>query len=340
MLDVLEKDWDERERLDVEAHEANGKAGQAPTTSRRESLIAMYMDQQNGRRGNFKFIVKALLSDGGDITSSSFQEVFEKEPRGPKKESKKRKRETLDLENDKFGDYFDDESISSGVSEPPTPQKPREARDNVSFGTSCPGLADSADIRMRLFRMLSLAVYTIGKPSDLIQLYDDFSAALKVLPLQFFSLLVSQRPNLLSPDAQVTILKELYSLLLPASYKDPHKVDPEGEAQGSLTMSMLEHCYAPYPANTVLIDDNAKLSLVVESSIVLLWSCDMVEYTEALNQAVEKGIKAREMKIKKKRTGKAKADPSDGLAQNVLDNSADRIRMLLQAMETCVEADV
>lgn len=327
MLDVLESDWNERQRFDLDAHEASGNAGDVPLASRQDSMISMYMDQQSGRRGSFKAIIKALLADGGSI-SSSFQEIFEKEPRGPKRESKKRKRETLDLDNDKFGDYFDDDAISSGASEPPTPQKPHDHRKDTSFG-----LVESIDLRLRLFKLLSLATYTLGKPGALGELYGEFAAAIKLLPLELFSLLVSQRENPLLPETHVTILKELFHLLLPASYKDPGKVDPDGEAHGSLTTCMLEKCFALHSANTVVIEDNAKLSLVVESAVQLLWKCDSIVYTESLVRAIEQGITARERKTKKKRTGKGKMDPSDVLAQEVLSNSANRLRLLLGALE-------
>ena len=339
MLDVLESDWNERERLDLEAHQAQGNAGDAPLTSRRESIISMYMDQQSGRRGSFKVIIKALLADGSSISSTSFREVFDKEPRGRKKESKKRKREALDLENDKFGDYFDDDSISSGASEPPTPQKPRDQRKKTSFGSSHPGLVESIHLRLRLFKLLSLATYTLSQPRELHELYDEFSAAIKLLPLELFSLFVSQRTNPLLPETHVTILKELFRLLLPASHKDPGKVDPDGEATGSLSSLMLERCFVLHPANTAAIEDNAKLSLVVESAIQLLWKCDSITYTDDFMGAVEKGIAARETKTKKKRTGRGKTDPGDALAQEVLSNSADRLRLLLGALEATAEAE-
>ncbi|KND94867.1 hypothetical protein TOPH_00530 [Tolypocladium ophioglossoides CBS 100239] len=334
MLDVLEADWGERERLDREAHEANGKTGDEPLTSRRDSMILMYRDQQENRQPGFKRIIKALFADGGSLSSSSFSDVFEKEPRGPTKGSKKRKREqVLDLDKDKFGDYFDDGSTSSGISEPPTPQRPRDTRKEVSFGCLNPGLAESVALRLRFFKLLSAATFVLRKRSELNQLYQDFTAAIKVLPLQMFSLFVTQRENPLLPETHVTITKQLFHLLLPSNYKDPRKVDPEGEAVGSLTMPMLEHCYMASPANTVGLDDNVKLSLVVENAIQLLWICDMAVFTESFAEAAAKGIKAREAKAKKKRTGRARAETSDTLAQDMLASSGERIRVLMQAVE-------
>ncbi|UNI14323.1 hypothetical protein JDV02_000962 [Purpureocillium takamizusanense] len=336
MVDVLEADWDERERLDQEAHYAKAESDgdDEPLTSRRQSIIAMYMDQQEGRQAGLKRIIKALLADGGSLSTSSFSEVFEKEHRGPKKTSRKRKREqVLDLENDKFGDYFDDDSISSGVSEPPTPQKPRDARKEVSFGCSHPGLADSIDLRLRLFKLLSAATYAIRKSRELSELYTEFAAAIQVLPLQMFALFVTQRTNPLLDVTHVTLTKELFHMLLPSNYKNPRRVDAEADARGALTAPMLEQCYIALPANTVGLEDNAKLSLVVENAIQLLWGCDSLEWSPALAAAADKGIRAREAKAKKKRTGKMRADTGDALAQDILTGSGERIRVLLQVLE-------
>ncbi|KAF7558858.1 hypothetical protein G7046_g5300 [Stylonectria norvegica] len=334
MMDVLEADWTERERRDHLAHLATGSVGEAPKTSRNESMLLMYMNQQNGRQNGIKGYIKALFADGSEISSAAYREVFEKEPRGLRKQSKKRKREqVLDLENDKFGDYFDEESISSGVSEPPTPQKPKDARKAGFAGVYKQGLIESIDIRLRLFKLLSAVTFALSKRSELDRLYEEFSAAIKLLPLQTYALFVTQRPNPLLDETHITITKELFHILLPSTYKNPQKVDPEAEAQGSLTTPMLEQCYILHPSNTVAMEDNAKLSLVVESAIQLLWRCDMLEFSESFAAAAEKGIQAREAKAKKRRTGKMKGENGDAVARDILTNSGTRIRMFLEVLK-------
>ncbi|KAF4124226.1 hypothetical protein GMORB2_5942 [Geosmithia morbida] len=355
MLDAMDKDWEERERLDAEAHQAAGTTGDVPVTARRESIVTMYLDQQTGRRGSFKAVIKALLADGGPISSAAFREVFDKETRGPKRKkpsssssSRKRKRETLDLENDEFGDYLvddEDECASSGQSEPSTPQKKRGPDERTAatgpgdddaeqVGLDHPGLVESVWVRLRLFRLVSLATHTMGRRGELDDLYSDLASALKLAPLPLFSLIVSQRSNPLPPEAHVTLLKELFALLLPASHRKPARVDPDAEDAGAITPPMLRECFAPYPANTVAADDNAKLSLVTESAVQLLWRCGAVEYTELLGQAIERGIEAREAKTKKKRSAtKARMDPGDILAHEVLSSSSERLRLLLEVMK-------
>ncbi|KAF5677960.1 hypothetical protein FHETE_1480 [Fusarium heterosporum] len=340
MLDVLEADWNERERRDQETQQANGQANDTPRMARNDSIILTYMNQQNGRQNGAKGFVKALFADGSEISSSAYREVFDKEPRGPRKQSKKRKREqVLDLENDKFGDYFDDESMSSGVSEPPTPTKPKDTRKLGTAGAHPPGLVESVNIRLRLFKLLSAVTWALKKPAELQRLYEEYTASLKLLPLPMFTLFACRRPNALLSEAHITITKELFDLLLPNSYKNPSKVDPEGDAEGCLTLPMLEQCFVPHPANTVALEDNAKLSLVVEDAIQLLWACDLMVYSESFEAAVEKGITARETKAKKRRTGKVKGDEMDVLAQEVLANSAERIRVLLEVLKTTQEAE-
>lgn len=344
MLDVLEADWEERERLDYEAHLASGdEDGEAPDTWRSNAMILAYMDQTDGRTQGAKAIMKAVFANGNDVSSSAFREVFEKEHRGPKSresqlESKKRKREQLvDLENDKFGDYLDDEAFSSGVSEPPTPQKPRDGRKRGGEGSREPcntGFVESIDLRHRIFRFLSAVVFAMRKPSELERLYEEYATAVKLLPLPQYALVVSQRPNKLRLESHVTIVRELFHLLLPQSHKSPAKVDREADAAGSLTSSILEQCYIPYPANTVAMEDNAKLSLLVEASIQLLWQADLLVYTDDFLAAAEKGIDARETKVRKRRTGKMK-DGDGELAYDVLSRSAERIRILLGVVKEC-----
>ncbi|UKZ54888.1 hypothetical protein TrVGV298_008702 [Trichoderma virens] len=100
---------------------------------------------------------------------------------------------------------------------------------------------------------------------------------------------------------------------------------------------MLEQCYVCYPANTVGLEDNAKLSLVVESAIQLLWRFEMVEHTESFAAAVNKGIEARAKKAQKKRTGPRKVDAADSHALNVLNASAERIQTLLEVLEASAD---
>ncbi|PHH63939.1 hypothetical protein CDD81_5158 [Ophiocordyceps australis] len=328
MLDAMEADWYEREVRDSQALDAKNEA---PSRWRRESMIYMYMNQDGC---SMKRIIKALFALGDDLSQAAFCQVFDKEHKTGHKSSRKRKRDAaLDVENDKFGDYFDDESMSSSISEPPTPQKPQNSAKQVSYACSNPGLVESVGLRQRLFVLVSAATSALDRIAELDRLYEDFVTGIRVLPVPLFAHFVSQKPNRLPSEIQVTIIKELFHQLLPSKRRDAARVDAEAEANGSISMALLEHCYMDMPANTIGLEDNAKLSLVVESAVQLLWQGDVLAYSPGLQEAAERGIQAREAKVKKKRTGKMRADASDAVARDILTGSAQRIRLLMEALK-------
>jgi hypothetical protein len=346
MVDVLEADWQERERQDIDAYEADGSVGEVPLTLRHHSIIVMYMDQpESGRQWSPKILVRALLADGSDLASAAFPEVFEKEPRGRKKVSRKRKRDSINIESGNFGDYLDDDAISSGGSEPPTPQKaPHGRKREVTMGEEHAGLAESIDIRLRLFKLLSLVLWQFGKPAELDDLYEELAEGLRLLPLPAFALIVTQRSNALLRETHVTFLKALFHHLLPPRYKSPFTVDPDGEQAGALTNVMLARCYALHAANNTSADDNAKLSIAVESALQLIWATNSVGDHDQLKElvaAVETGITARENKVKRKRkNGKDMTDLADTTAHDMLSNSSERLRMLLDVIQATHRAAV
>ncbi|KAI6785812.1 uncharacterized protein J7T54_006151 [Emericellopsis cladophorae] len=340
MADVLEADWRERERQDLDAYEADGSVGEVPLTLRHDSMIAMYMDEpQGGRRGSPKLFVKAILADGSDLSSAAFPEVFEKEPRGRKKESRKRKRESINIESGNFGDYLDDDAISSGGSEPPTPQKARSSGRpprETTFGEQHAGFVESIDIRLRLFKLLSLALWQFRKLDEMDDLYIEFAAGLRLLSLPAFALVVTQRQNALIPETHTTVLKALFHHLL-SRYKQPALVDPEAEQAAALSSIMLARCYALHAANSTSAEDNAKLSIAIESALQLIWMSNKVGNNRELRElvaAVETGIAARENKVKvKRKSGKNTAGAAEAMAQDMLSNSSERLRMLLDVIQ-------
>jgi len=94
---------------------------------------------------------------------------------------------------------------------------------------------------------------------------------------------------------------------------------------------VLEKCLLPFAANTSSILDNAKVSVLVENLLRLFLKDCGCDYTPRLVSAVEKGILARESKIKgdkrRKDSGvKNKVEDSDLVW---LKASGERLRMLL-----------
>lgn len=97
-----------------------------------------------------------------------------------------------------------------------------------------------------------------------------------------------------------------------------------------LTQRNLEQCFLPFAANNSSVEDNAKVSILVETLFRLFTlNCDE-DSTPTLAAAVEKGIAAREAKCTSKRRGIVKAD-GDMLW---LKASADRISFLLQFIQS------
>ncbi|KAH8176016.1 major facilitator superfamily transporter [Sarocladium implicatum] len=324
VLDVLEKDWEERLRIDLESHELSGDSGEAPAVSRQDSMIAKYMGNLSGESG-CRTLVRSLLVSG-DRSAATYPEIFDREPRGPKKSSNKRKRDAvLDLENDRFGDYFDEESVSSGVSEPPTPQKPKDGRPQATANPST-GLLESTDLRLRLFKILATALHAL-REKDLGDLYWIFASEVKTLSLPMFSLLITTRVNPLPEISQHALVKDLLRQLL---NKRPRVMDENNV----LDVAMAKKHFICQAANTSATEDNAKLSLVVENTLQLLWR-GMLETSgdiDRLTEAAEKGIAAREARLKKKRSASHAGQREEALAQQVLTRSGNRIGILVEAM--------
>jgi hypothetical protein len=95
-----------------------------------------------------------------------------------------------------------------------------------------------------------------------------------------------------------------------------------------LSQENLERCFLPATANTSSTEDNAKVSLLVETLFRLFVTSCGAENSPELAAAVESGIIAREKKCndRRKKAGWAKNDAN----MIWLNASATRIRYLLQ----------
>jgi hypothetical protein len=115
-------------------------------------------------------------------------------------------------------------------------------------------------------------------------------------------------------------------------------VDREND---DLSQEVLERCFLPFPANTSSVVDNAKVSILVEIQFrQFLKSCKCY-HTPSLDGAIEKGILARENKIKGDRRRKdsgvrTKDEEND---REWLEASGERLRSLLSWVEQSNEDD-
>ncbi|KAI1384379.1 uncharacterized protein F4822DRAFT_362005 [Hypoxylon trugodes] len=336
MLDVLEQDLIERNRLDQEN-------GESDSPMLRGSILVSYVSQRSGHSvGGLKFIVDAIFADGSVAAGSRFQEIWEKEHKeNPKNTVKKRKREEVNIEKGNFGGWLDDESVySSQASEPPTPQKRRTNSSDLGdpdFQALEPAYVESIPLRQRLFSLLSYICYYLPKPPlDLSDLYQRYENTVKTLPLPLFTAFVNHHTSTLKLESQISTLQGVLLLLMPTSALSPAKVDRTWEDADGITAEILERCFLPYPANTIAVEDNAKVSVLLENLLQIVWSEGSESFSKNLRVIVEKGIDAREAKVKKKKTsarGRANAQDTDIEARMVLDMSGRRLAMLVDLIE-------
>ncbi|KAI1373348.1 hypothetical protein F4677DRAFT_219848 [Hypoxylon crocopeplum] len=342
MFDLLEQDLIERHKMDMES-------GEPESPMLRESILAGYIGQRSGRSaGGLKWIMDAMFADGSVTASSRFPEIWVKEHKeNPKSAAKKRKREAVNIEKGNFGGWLDDESVySSQASEPPTPQKRRTNSGELGdpdFQALEPAYVESIPLRQRLFSLLSyLCHYLPRPPLDLSDLYQIFETTVKSQPLPIFTAFVNNHMSILKPESQVSTLQGILLLLMPASALSPAKVDRAWQDADGITAEILERCFLPYPANTIAVEDNAKVSVLLENLLQIMWTDGSEQLDEGLRTAAEKGIAARETKVKKKKTaarGRMNAEDPDVEARAVLEMSGQRLLTLIELIEAEDEVD-
>ncbi|KAK6086519.1 hypothetical protein SCUP515_00085 [Seiridium cupressi] len=340
MFDVIQADLNERTRLDEQEHvRAGGEEGKCEYALLTDSMLASYINQRNGRTGGIKWIMRVIFADGQESSASLFQEVWDKEHKGVSRNKalKKRKRK-INIEKGDFGGLLDDDSVySSQNSEPPTPQKRRTFTDkNESPGLEA-SYVESISLRQRLFSMLShLCHYIPDPPIDLPDLYETFESQIRCLPLSLFTAFIDSTTSSLRIDSQISILQDVLSNFMPSSAVNPAKVDAERYDANGTSPAIIERCFLPYAANTIAAEDNAKVSVLLEELVKLVWMEGTEQFSEDLYNRVTKGINAREAKIKKRvvgtrgrRNGYAQEDP-DSEARSVLQESAKRLQQLAE----------
>jgi hypothetical protein len=147
------------------------------------------------------------------------------------------------------------------------------------------------------------------------ELYQTLADNIKQLPLPAFSLIVSAADSSVLPvEVYVSLIQVLIIRYLPSNAPPPRTVSAAA-TDDEMNQTILEKCYLPFAASTSSVEDNAKISILLENALRLhLKSGAEIKYTADLKGAVEKGIAARENKIKTdKRRGAAskKQDEED-----------------------------
>ncbi|KAL2270357.1 hypothetical protein VTJ83DRAFT_2541 [Remersonia thermophila] len=206
------------------------------------------------------------------------------------------------------------------------------------------------------------------------ELYEAFADRVRALPLPAYRALVASHhhhhhnAHVLPDDVQITFLRVLADSLLPptagrtrtrtqtktqtqtrtrarentvsaaaGSFRpDPADVDPDGLGASALgvTPLALQECFLPFAAARVTAEDNARLALALESMAWLVYLRAELGYSDALRRAVERGIQAREDKIRKRAaggrgggsSGGGEEDARERVAREALARSARNLR--------------
>lgn len=108
MLDVLDSDWKEREKLDREDPLFQAKIAEDPDAvcqfkRLRNCLLVQYLSEVQGRSSPLKRVVRSVFAAGDAESLKEFPEVFTNETKEVRHTGQKRKR------GNKFGDYGDED---------------------------------------------------------------------------------------------------------------------------------------------------------------------------------------------------------------------------------------
>ncbi|KAI9881584.1 MAG: hypothetical protein M1830_000148 [Pleopsidium flavum] len=326
IIDVLEDDWVERENVSVET-EKN------PESSMERSLIAKYLQLEGGKMGGNRRVVRAVFADGGAKAMNEFTEVFKNETKTRKKDDGglKKREAKVDVEEEIFGDYLEDDDDDeedveddTETSEPVVNDENFNTDENVANGAESLGGMDSLILRQRLLALLSAVSDTIPKKFMTVgALYDLYLDHIRPLPVPTFQLLVSPSAlPYLSPVARSSLTQFILRSLIASSAPNPSTDD--------LNQDMLEQNFLPYTANTSNMADNAKVSLLVETLLKLLDKHIGLNPTTSLSHAVRAGITAREKKVNGDRKKKGSTKKEEEADRVWLNGSANRMRALLE----------
>jgi hypothetical protein len=347
MLDVMEADWEERLRLDTEAHEQGGRdtGKECEYTHLKDSILVGYVNALLKERKNARTqILRALFADGSQADLAVYKEVFERETSTQSKNKRKRAEtldmdHALDLENGQFGDYIGgvEDNLSSEDSDLPKPEPGRGGRRGRQKKAADPvtsdGMLGSVFIRLRLFSLLSAVCFYLPDPFTTIpDLFDKFAVSVRGLPLSLFHRFVSSHKTPLRDEVYVSLLRRIIDKLLP-TYDDPGDVDPETDEGDGISVAILEQCFLPHAANKMFFEDNAKLSLVLEAMLRFVWLQSGISYSPSLRNALERGIEARIGKATQRKNMRAKNEPVEIYAKEVLGDSTKRLQQLIDDIE-------
>ncbi|KAI2736916.1 hypothetical protein DTO013E5_7190 [Penicillium roqueforti] len=310
MCNVLEDDWKECEN----------KAVPDDLSIFRESLIFRYISS-NSTAGRNRRIMRAIFTNAKS-NPGEFKEVFKDELRMPvpKQDSHNLKKRAGDIDLDKghYGDYqnnFDDDfeadqsstSVSESTAKPRRSKRTRRGMRNAEDDATNPikmakasqsssresnnlsllGGYTSIGLRQQLLSILSNVSEKLPRDfMPLDDLYNMFVENIRDLSLPIFQHFISPSNPHLLPEAHSTLCELLLFVIRESSA-------PSSDAK-YLTQDKLEKCFLPYAAATPTVENNAKISILLEALMTHLHEGKMISVTPSLTEAVNSGIARRE----------------------------------------------
>ncbi|KAA8565889.1 hypothetical protein EYC84_009701 [Monilinia fructicola] len=208
-------------------------------------------------------------------------------------------------------------------------QKP--AKKGSTEYSSTIGDPDSIRLRQRVITMLSrVSVFLPQKFMPVVDLYSLLAEFTAALPIASFSLLLNiSRTSPLPSEVLISLMQLLCCRYLPRSTPLPHEI--ENSTNDAITQSILEICYLPWCPMTSSFEDNAKYSILVENLFRLFLTGCEASHTPNLDDAIEKGISAREKMCQTdgRRRVDAATKKEEEIAKIYLDASSRRLRSLI-----------
>lgn len=159
-------------------------------------------------------------------------------------------------------------------------------------------------------------------------LYQKFTDQISKLPLAAFATFLAGHDSPLEAERVLAIIRILLPPLLPSNSPPTWKVDPEADANEAVSPAILQQCYLPFAYRTA--DNNARISIAVETLLRIMWGADGIAWTPGFHEAIVKGIKARNKKSAPKKGKKEDGDPA---AREVLRASASRLMVMCEILK-------
>ena len=359
MLDVLEDD------LAARTTESDSQSQEQHD----ETLLSQYLRVLGEGRSEKRKLMRAILADGSKKSLGEFGEIWKNETKERKAtETPHVPKRKLDFENDEYADYMDldsadeaepsdtaplhstrtsskrqrQQSTQTTQQNSPCPEDSDTQTENITTTTTTDnninatnlGGPTSLVLRHRFLALLAkysaLFPHTFMDTEDLFDLYTEF---IHPLPLPTFLLFTQQQqpqPSYLSPNSQASLFQTLLRPIISTDAPVPKKT--------TVSQADLEKHFLPFPANLASVEGNAKVSILVEGLMRLLWRCGRLDRSskglELLRRTVEKGIEARRKKatFDGRKKGREMLE-REKVARRVLEESAERMRGLLDVLD-------